>query len=47
MNNWPHRLHLDLLAEELRLAQISLNSITGEFGSDDYFGDFSSFFIGK
>ena len=40
--------HLDLLAEELRLAQISLNSITGEFSSDDLLGViFSSFCIGK
>ena len=40
--------HLDLLAEELRLAQISLNSITGEFSSDDLLGViFSSFSIGK
>ncbi|MBV8249037.1 MAG: 50S ribosome-binding GTPase, partial [Comamonas sp.] len=40
--------HLDLLAEELRLAQIALNSITGEFSSDDLLGViFSSFCIGK
>ncbi|MBA4006164.1 MAG: tRNA uridine-5-carboxymethylaminomethyl(34) synthesis GTPase MnmE, partial [Delftia sp.] len=40
--------HLDLLAEELRLAQVSLNSITGEFSSDDLLGViFSSFCIGK
>ena len=40
--------HLDLLAEELRLAQLSLNSITGEFSSDDLLGViFSSFCIGK
>ncbi|QXZ08728.1 tRNA uridine-5-carboxymethylaminomethyl(34) synthesis GTPase MnmE [Comamonas sp. Y33R10-2] len=40
--------HLDLLAEELRLAQTSLNSITGEFSSDDLLGViFSSFCIGK
>ena len=39
---------LDLLAEELRLAQVSLNSITGEFSSDDLLGViFSSFCIGK
>ena len=39
---------LDLLAEELRLAQTALNSITGEFSSDDLLGViFSSFCIGK
>lgn len=39
---------LDLLAEELRLAQQSLNAITGEFTSDDLLGViFSSFCIGK
>lgn len=39
---------LDLLAEELRLAQNALNEITGEFGSDDLLGViFSRFCIGK
>ena len=39
---------LDLLAEELRLAQNSLNEITGEFGADDLLGViFSRFCIGK
>lgn len=39
---------LDLLAEELRLAQNALNSITGEFSSDDLLGViFSRFCIGK
>ena len=39
---------LDLFAEELRLAQEQLNSITGEFGADDLLGViFSSFCIGK
>lgn len=39
---------LDLLAEELRLAQHALNAITGEFTSDDLLGViFSSFCIGK
>jgi tRNA modification GTPase len=38
----------ELFAEELRLAQISLNEITGEFSSDDLLGEiFSSFCIGK
>lgn len=39
---------LDLFAEELRLAQEQLNSITGEFTSDDLLGViFSRFCIGK
>ncbi|UDG82613.1 tRNA modification GTPase MnmE [Candidatus Vallotia cooleyia] len=39
---------LDLLAEELRLAQEKLNTITGEFTSDDLLGAiFSRFCIGK
>ena len=38
----------ELLAEELRLAQETLNSITGEFNADDLLGEiFSSFCIGK
>jgi tRNA modification GTPase len=41
-------VQLDLLAEELRLAQRSLSSITGEFGADDLLGEiFSRFCIGK
>jgi tRNA modification GTPase len=39
---------LDLLAEELRLAQNELNQITGEFSPDDLLGEiFSKFCIGK
>jgi tRNA modification GTPase len=39
---------LDLLAEELRLAQNALNCITGAFGADDLLGViFSRFCIGK
>jgi tRNA modification GTPase len=39
---------LDLLAEELRLAQNMLGSITGEFSPDDLLGEiFSRFCIGK
>jgi tRNA modification GTPase len=39
---------LDLLAEELRLAQAALSEITGEFSSDDLLGViFSQFCIGK
>ena len=38
----------ELCAEELRLAQNELNSITGEFSSDDLLGEiFSRFCIGK
>jgi tRNA modification GTPase len=40
--------HLDLLAEELRLAQNALGEITGAFGADDLLGViFSRFCIGK
>ncbi|WP_208511135.1 tRNA uridine-5-carboxymethylaminomethyl(34) synthesis GTPase MnmE [Variovorax paradoxus] len=43
-----HAQSLDLLAEELRLAQNALNEITGEFGADDLLGViFSRFCIGK
>lgn len=39
---------LELFAEELRLAQEDLNSITGEFSADDLLGEiFSRFCIGK
>lgn len=39
---------LDLLAEELRLAQQALGAITGEFTADDLLGEiFSRFCIGK
>ncbi len=39
---------LDLFAEELRLAQEQLNSITGEFSADDLLGEiFGRFCIGK
>ncbi|MGK5035375.1 tRNA uridine-5-carboxymethylaminomethyl(34) synthesis GTPase MnmE [Janthinobacterium sp. LB3P118] len=39
---------LDLFAEELRLAQVQLSSITGEFSPDDLLGViFSRFCIGK
>lgn len=38
----------ELFAEELRLAQVSLSEITGEFSSDDLLGEiFSRFCIGK
>ncbi len=38
----------ELLAEDMRLSQLALSEITGEFGSDDLLGEiFSSFCIGK
>ena len=41
-------LHLELVAEDLRLAQQHLGGITGEFTSDDLLGEiFASFCIGK
>lgn len=40
--------HLELFAEELRLAQISLGTVTGEFSPDDLLGEiFGRFCIGK
>jgi tRNA modification GTPase len=40
--------HLELFAEELRLAQAALSEITGEFTADDLLGEiFSQFCIGK
>jgi tRNA modification GTPase len=40
--------HLELFAEELRLAQAALSEITGEFTADDLLGEiFSKFCIGK
>lgn len=39
---------LELFAEELRLAQLALASITGEFSADDLLGEiFGRFCIGK
>ena len=44
----PPEAALDLLAEELRLAQRALGEITGEFSADDLLGViFSRFCIGK
>ncbi|TCK16900.1 tRNA modification GTPase [Thiogranum longum] len=45
---WLENAAGELLAEELRLAQQQLSSITGEFSSDDLLGEiFSGFCIGK
>lgn len=44
-DNWRQ---LEFFAEELKLAQNTLSSITGEFGADDLLGEiFSRFCIGK
>ena len=43
-----NRHQAELIAEELRLAQVALSSITGEFTPDDLLGEiFSKFCIGK
>jgi tRNA modification GTPase len=43
-----NEIPFDLLAEELRLAQRALSSITGEFTADDLLGEiFFRFCIGK
>ena len=43
-----HSTASELMAEELRQAQQSLNEITGEFTSDDLLGQiFSTFCLGK
>jgi tRNA modification GTPase len=43
-----HSRQIELMAEELRLAQDALNEITGEFTPDDLLGEiFSRFCIGK
>ena len=40
--------HSEVAADELRLAQVALGEVTGEFTSDDLLGEiFSSFCIGK
>jgi tRNA modification GTPase len=47
-SNFKYGNQLDLIAEELRIAQENLNSITGNFTSDDLLGKiFSEFCIGK
>lgn len=47
-SNLSEHSPLELVAEDLRLAQRALGAITGEFSSDDLLGEiFSSFCIGK
>jgi tRNA modification GTPase len=42
------RAGIELVAEELRLAQVALGELTGEVSSDDLLGEiFSAFCIGK
>ena len=46
--NLSKHSQLEIIAEDLRLAQQSLGAITGEFSSDDLLGEiFSSFCVGK
>ena len=48
IENLASRAPLELIAEDLRIAQASLGRITGEFTSDDLLGEiFSTFCIGK
>ena len=43
-----HKSQSDICAEELRLAQIALDSVTGAFSTDDLLGEiFNKFCIGK
>jgi len=48
LKHYQHNQSLELLAEECRIAQEALSTITGEFHSDDLLGEiFSTFCIGK
>lgn len=48
MHNVEENAHLELVAEDLRIAQTELGRITGEVTSDDLLGEiFSSFCVGK
>ncbi|PCJ24285.1 MAG: tRNA uridine-5-carboxymethylaminomethyl(34) synthesis GTPase MnmE [SAR86 cluster bacterium] len=48
MNHINDQSPLELIAEDLRLAQAELGTITGEFSSDDLLGEiFSNFCVGK
>ena len=45
---WIETRAFELFAEDLRLAQLALSEITGEFTSEDLLGEiFGSFCIGK
>lgn len=48
MDNISEQQEVELVAEELRLAQLELDRITGQFSSDDLLGEiFSNFCVGK
>jgi tRNA modification GTPase len=47
-DSWSETRAFELFAEDLRLAQLALSEITGEFTSEDLLGEiFGNFCIGK